>query len=318
MTDWYPRHRRSKRLPMLVRLGAAVVVPTVGAFGLVAVLDEDASEPSDVLHAQVETPDEASQSSVAAKASADPNAPASEPSAADPAAGGGAANAADAGSGRPAGVEDRPSPAGDSGADESDSSAPSSPPSGDRTPNEPRPSDEPERPETPGTPDAPEPPDTPGTPPSDPPPPLEPPERPEPEPGPAPEPAPPSLTSYEAALLDAANSARNRAGCPDLRVDARLTAAARSHSVDMRDRRFFSHINPDGESPSDRAADAGYRGAVGENLSYGLRSASLVIATWSLFPSDRSTLLDCGYTAAGVGVELGRLGAWWTLKFGRG
>jgi uncharacterized protein YkwD len=309
VTDWHPRHRRSRKLPLLARIGTAVVVPALGATALVAVLDKDDPTPSaDVLHAQVETPDEAGQTSDAAKASADSNAPALEPSATDPATGGGAANAAEAGSGRPADETDQNLPADNAGSDETGAatpSRPSSPPADEATPSEPRPGDEPDRPETP---------DAPETPPGTPPPPLVPPERPAPSPGPAPA---PSLNSYEAALIDAANSARNRAGCPDLQVDSRLTDAARRHSVDMRERHFFSHVNPDGQSPSDRAEDAGYRGSVSESLSYGLRSASLVIATWSLSPSDRSTLLDCDYTDAGVGVELGRLGAWWTLNVGR-
>ena len=45
------------------------------------------------------------------------------------------------------------------------------------------------------------------------------------------------------------NAERIRAGCGPLRVDGRLAAAARAHSSDMVNRRYFEHNSPDGAHP---------------------------------------------------------------------
>jgi uncharacterized protein YkwD len=48
-----------------------------------------------------------------------------------------------------------------------------------------------------------------------------------------------------------------------------LSDAARAHSEDMDDRNFFSHVNPSGETPSDRAVDGGHGSRfVGENIGW--------------------------------------------------
>ncbi len=128
------------------------------------------------------------------------------------------------------------------------------------------------------------------------------------------------LSSAEERMLDSAEEARSEAGCPALRVDPRLTIAARQHSEDMRERDYYSHVNPDGEGPADRAADEGYTGRVGENLARGsLRSAEQVVREWENGGDDRDRLLDCSYTSVGIGTETGGLlgwSSWWTLMLG--
>lgn len=52
-----------------------------------------------------------------------------------------------------------------------------------------------------------------------------------------------------------------------LAVIPELSVAAEEHSEDMDDRNFFAHTNPDGQTPSDRAIEAGYGQGAGENLS---------------------------------------------------
>ena len=58
----------------------------------------------------------------------------------------------------------------------------------------------------------------------------------------------------------------DRAGCGALRFDSRLAAAARAHSADMVNRHYFAHESPDGSTPADRAAAAGYTDYGGENI----------------------------------------------------
>lgn len=54
-----------------------------------------------------------------------------------------------------------------------------------------------------------------------------------------------------------------------LAVVSTLSHASREHSQDMDDRDFFSHTNPDGQSPADRAVEEGHGSRyVGENIGW--------------------------------------------------
>lgn len=54
---------------------------------------------------------------------------------------------------------------------------------------------------------------------------------------------------------------------PPLAMNGLLLGVARAHSLDMWTRAFFAHVNPSGQSPSDRMLAAGYnRIASGENI----------------------------------------------------
>lgn len=186
-------------------------------------------------------------------------------------------------------------------------------PSGSATPSPPG-TPKPTPSTTPSTPpeSTPEPTPTPSYTPNPPQTPTDPPQPPEP-----PLPAEPVLSSAERALIEETNRVRVRAGCPELRVDARLTAAARGHSADMRRHWRPSHVGPDGSTPADRAAEQGYDGQVGETILHGSRDAERVVEKWTSRSADRSELLNCAYTSVGIGVEFGLLGAWWTQMLGR-
>lgn len=90
-----------------------------------------------------------------------------------------------------------------------------------------------------------------------------------------------------------------------------LHAVADSHSLDMLNRGFFGHINPDGESSVDRSAAAGYPSRfVGENLAaQGLVTPENASATLhdNLFRSwaHRRNLLNEHYQEVGVGMRYG-------------
>ena len=92
-----------------------------------------------------------------------------------------------------------------------------------------------------------------------------------------------------------------------------LVAAATDHSLDMLSRDFFSHTNPEGQSPSDRAREAGYPTGVAENIAWGGSSAPIdpidhVFARHeSLFlsPGHRQNLLSASHREAGVAIRYG-------------
>jgi len=118
------------------------------------------------------------------------------------------------------------------------------------------------------------------------------------------------------------NIERANAGKPALKWDEQLAVIGRDDCVDMAARGFFNHINPDGETPSDRAIRHGYqvekdfgtyvRVGVGENiamLSYYPGSpddvARFIVDAWMNSPGHRANIVDSEeqkFTVIGIGV----------------
>lgn len=83
-----------------------------------------------------------------------------------------------------------------------------------------------------------------------------------------------------------------------------LNVSARLHSIDMYENNFFDHTNLDGESPSDRAAAAGYSGGVGENIAYGYGGGySTVMVGWMCSSGHRANIMTSSYTEMGPGED---------------
>ncbi len=104
-------------------------------------------------------------------------------------------------------------------------------------------------------------------------------------------------------MLTLVNDERAKAGCGALRTESSLQAAAQAHATDMVRRTFFDHVNPDGESPSDRARRAGFDGGAGENIAVGQPGPAEVVQGWMNSPGHRSNILDCSSTLTGVGYD---------------
>lgn len=106
----------------------------------------------------------------------------------------------------------------------------------------------------------------------------------------------------ETQMLKMVNRERATRGLKPLKMNAKLQAAARKHSLDMFKRGFFGHINPDKLTPFDRMQKAGilYTKA-GENLA---KAPSVSIAHDGLMhsPGHRANILDPGFRQIGIGV----------------
>ncbi len=92
---------------------------------------------------------------------------------------------------------------------------------------------------------------------------------------------------YSGAALDAnralalINDYRKANGLGPLKLDARLTAAAKMHSKDLARGDRISHYGSDGSSLSDRVKRAGYDAAVAaENIGTGQASLDEVVTGW--------------------------------------
>ncbi len=128
----------------------------------------------------------------------------------------------------------------------------------------------------------------------------------------APAPPPVSVPPQVAEFLDLVSAHRISLGLAPLTWDDDVAAVAQAHSQDMLARGFFSHTNPDGESPFDRLRTAGISyTAAGENIAYGFPTAAGVFAAWLASSGHRANIENANYTHHGVGLE----GTYWTHVF---
>ncbi|MBN3929882.1 CAP domain-containing protein [Streptomyces verrucosisporus] len=119
----------------------------------------------------------------------------------------------------------------------------------------------------------------------------------------------------EARVVELVNSERAKAGCAPLKVNEKLTEAARTHSQDMADHRNMSHTGSDGSGPGDRIERAGYEWRTyGENVAHGYRTPESVMDGWMSSPGHKRNILNCSFEEIGVG--LAQPGDYWTQTFG--
>ena len=124
--------------------------------------------------------------------------------------------------------------------------------------------------------------------------------------------------AYEAEVVKLTNAERTAKGCPALRVDERLVAAARAHSTDMVRANFFSHTGSDGSNFVVRVQRTGYSDPSAENIAYGYRTPQDVVTGWMNSAGHRANILNCKSVAIGVGLVIRADGTtYWTQDFGR-
>ena len=122
-----------------------------------------------------------------------------------------------------------------------------------------------------------------------------------------------SATAKPSMTLCLINVQRHSHGLPTVRLNPRLSQAARAHSRDMVRRRYFSHTTPEGLSFADRIRGTGYLRAsrqwfVGENLAWGWRgrdSARRIVRAWMHSPPHREVMLNPAYREVGIGIVSG-------------
>lgn len=119
-------------------------------------------------------------------------------------------------------------------------------------------------------------------------------------------------------MLDSVNALRRAAGASDVVLDARLTAAAATHSRDMAVQNRPWHFGSDGSSPLDRVARTGYSGRlVGENISETYENDTETLAAWMEQPPTRTVILDTRARNMGFDWYQEQSGKiWWTLVMG--
>ncbi len=129
----------------------------------------------------------------------------------------------------------------------------------------------------------------------------------------------PSLDGHsaeETAVVALVNLERAQAGCGPVRANPPLAALAGAFSKDMATRGFFGHDDPDGNTPWDRASQAGLSGLGGENIARGQGDADAVMKAWMNSPGHKANILNCEFRTLGVGAHFAVGGPWWTQEFG--
>ena len=120
------------------------------------------------------------------------------------------------------------------------------------------------------------------------------------------------LEPEEERALELHNEAREHHGLEPLCADPQLTRAARSHSEDMIQKRYFSHASPSGETLGARLERSGYEyRTAGENIAWGTGPHAAPEDTferWMGSPGHRDNVLDGNFREVGVGAATGDLG----------
>jgi uncharacterized protein YkwD len=131
------------------------------------------------------------------------------------------------------------------------------------------------------------------------------------------------------ATLCVLNAERARHDLRPLKLNRRLSKAARRHSRAMARKHFFSHTSPGGATFVDRIRRAGYLAgarswSIGENIAYGsgnLGAPRAIGTAWMNSPGHRANILSRSFRAIGIGIAagtpFGRGGATYTTDFGR-
>ena len=126
------------------------------------------------------------------------------------------------------------------------------------------------------------------------------------------------------------NKERTARGLHKLRLNPRLSKAARAHSLDMVAKQYFDHVSQAGRDVVDRLTRTGYLGdaqswVVGENLAWGSGGRSTprqIVKAWMGSPGHRQNILTGRFREIGIGVVIGTPangapeGATYTTTFG--
>lgn len=126
-----------------------------------------------------------------------------------------------------------------------------------------------------------------------------------------------SSTEIARSTVCLVNQERTSRGLHRLRLNPRLSDAARAHSVDMVNKHYFSHLSKAGKDVVDRLNRSGYLGGaqswvVGENLAWGSGSYSppgKIVKAWMDSPGHRQNILSSRFREIGFGMVIGTPGS---------
>ena len=111
-----------------------------------------------------------------------------------------------------------------------------------------------------------------------------------------------SMSSEQRQALKLINNDRKERGLAPLRFNPHLAKLAENYAKDMIKRDFFSHVNPEGQSPFERMQEQKivYNYA-GENLAFN-ESVYAAQQAFMHSPEHKANILNTNYTQVGIGI----------------
>ncbi len=130
-----------------------------------------------------------------------------------------------------------------------------------------------------------------------------------------------SVDAEEQAFLGLINNYRAQNGLGQLSMSTNLNRASTWMAADMGVKRYFSHTDSLGRSPSGRAVDCGYPQGAGENIAAGTNwsTASAVFAAWKASSGHNANMLNGSYRQIGISrvyTAGSPYGWYWVTDFG--
>ncbi len=109
-------------------------------------------------------------------------------------------------------------------------------------------------------------------------------------------------TASESQMFTDVNRERTSRGIAPLSLDPQITAIARAYAMDMWERHYFSHYNPEGKTVADRFTAAGisYQ-VVGENIALAPTEETAMTGFMNS-PGHKANILDTEFHKVGIGV----------------
>lgn len=121
-----------------------------------------------------------------------------------------------------------------------------------------------------------------------------------------------SLNAGEETVFNDLNAYRQANGLAPVKLSPNLSRAAAFMAEDLLAKRYWSHFEPSGRSPFQRAFDCGYPSTnTGENLAMTWSAASVVPLFKTDPPHDKMMLM-----AQWKVVGIGQAGGYWAMDFG--
>lgn len=124
-------------------------------------------------------------------------------------------------------------------------------------------------------------------------------------------------TSIHQTMFEELNRYRQEQGLRTLLYSKTLEKAADLEAEDLWVRGFWSHTNPDNESPGQRAVQAGFCHIyVGENIAAGQMTVQRAMQAWKSSATHNLNLLDPDYVYVGMGFSVDTFGRrYWVQEF---
>lgn len=109
-------------------------------------------------------------------------------------------------------------------------------------------------------------------------------------------------------VVQAVNQKRQTAKLPALEQNPHLTQAAKTKALDMFEKQYWSHNNPDGNRPWHFIDQTGYEYLeAGENLAKNFVTTEAMIKAWMMSPTHQANILNADFDQTGVAVVEGKL-----------